>query len=99
MTAPHAHRQGRSGVLLAALAAAAAMLFTFSGCADDSPATDTPGTGSQVGGGGSDVGDLTGGDGGGAGNTVLPRNTSPGATDAPNANAGGGGAGTATSAP
>jgi hypothetical protein len=57
----------------------------------------TPGEGSEVGGGGTEVDDLTGG-GDGTG-TVLPRNTSPGATDAPNPNAGGGGTGTGTSAP
>jgi hypothetical protein len=71
------------------------MLATLNSCDDDSPAVDTPGQGSQVD-VGTDVDDITGGDGNG---TVLPRSTSPGATDAPNPNAAGGGAGTATSPP
>jgi hypothetical protein len=78
--------------------AATATLVTASACEDDSPEDDTPGTevdGTQVGDGGTDVDDLTGD--GGAG-TVLPADTTPGATDAPNPNAGGGG-GTATTAP
>jgi hypothetical protein len=84
-------------MLLATVAAVAAMWMALGGCDDDSPNPATPGTGSQVGGGGSDVDDLTGG--GGGADTVLPRDTSPGATDAPNPNAGGGGAGTGTSPP
>ena len=60
----------------------------------------TGGDGTEVdhltGGDGTNVDDLTGGDGT---DTVLPRDTSPGATDAPNPYAGGGGAGTGSSAP
>jgi hypothetical protein len=85
---------GRSGLLMVALAAA--MLLSLTACEDDSPAGDTPGGGTDVGTGGTEVDDLTGGDGTG---TVLPQDTSPGATDAPNPYAGGGGAGTGTSAP
>jgi hypothetical protein len=67
------------------------MLLSLSSCDDDSPANDTPGQGSQV-----DIGtDVDGLTDGGGDDTVLPRSTSPGATDAPNPNAGGGGAGTA----
>ena len=84
---------GCSGLLVAL---AATMLLSLTACEDDSPAGDTPGGGTDVGGGGTEVDDLTGGDGTG---TVLPQDTSPGATDAPNPYAGGGGAGTATSAP
>jgi hypothetical protein len=93
---------GRSGLLVVALAAA--MLLSLTACEDDSPAGDTPGGGTDVGSGGTEVDDLTGGDGTGTGGdgtgTVLPQDTSPGATDAPNPYAGGGGgAGTGTSAP
>ena len=65
----------------------------MSACEDDSPATRDGGTvhpdtqRTPV--------DTTGGDGTG---TVVSRDTSPGATDAPNPNAGGG-AGTADNAP
>ena len=88
-------RTGRSGLLVVALAAA--MLLSLTSCEDDSPAGDTPGGGTGADIGGTQVDDLTGG--GDGTNTVLPRDTSPGATDAPNPYAGGGGAGTATSAP
>ena len=84
---------GRSGLLVVALAAA--MLLSLTACEDDSPAGDTPGGGTDVGGGGTEVDDPTGGDdltGGDGTGTVLPPDTSPGATDAPNPYAGGGGA-------
>ena len=77
------------------LVAVAAGLLSLSACADDSPATRDGGT-TQPGTGGTEVDDLTGGDGTG---TQLPRDTSPGATDAANPYAGGGGAETGTSAP
>ena len=86
---------GRSGLLVVALAAA--MLLSLTACEDDAPAGDTPGGGTDVGRGGTEVDDLTGG-GDGTG-TVLSPDTSPGATDAPNPYAGGGGAGTGSSAP
>jgi hypothetical protein len=79
--------------LLAAIPVVA--LFALSSCDDDSMTPGTPDDGSQVGGGGTDVDDLTGDGGTG---TVLPSETSPRATEAPNPNAGGGG-GTATTAP
>lgn len=96
---------GRSGLLVVALAAA--MLLSLTACEDDSPAGDTPPAGETPGAGtdvgsGTDVDDVIGGDdltGGDGTGTVLPQDTSPGATDAPNPYAGGGGAGTGTSAP
>jgi hypothetical protein len=48
-------RHGRSGVVLATVAALAAMLMTFTGCADDAPGPDTPGQGTQVADHGGDV--------------------------------------------
>ena len=80
---------------LLCLVVAAVALLSLSACEDDSPVTRDGGT-TQPDTGGTQVDDVTGGDGTG---TVLPRDTSPGATDAPNPNAGGGGAGTATNAP
>jgi hypothetical protein len=68
------------------LAAVPALLLPLSGCEDDSnPAT--PDEGSQVGGIGSDVDDVTGQDGDGTG-TLLPATTDPDATPPPNPNAG-----------
>ena len=81
--------------LLATLAAAAVMWFGLGGCADDSPATPGTTTGEQVGVPGTGV-DVTSG---GGSDTVLSASTTPGATDTPNANAGGDGAGSAPSAP
>jgi hypothetical protein len=92
LIAPRLRTHGRSRLPL--VLAVTATLVTVSACEDDSPEDDSPGTeidGTQVGDGGTDVDDLTGD--GGAG-TVLPADTSPGATDAPNPNAGGGGAAT-----
>ena len=88
---PHLAPPSRSPLLVLAIAAAA--LLSFSACEDDSPVTrdggivhpDTERT--PV--------DTTGGDGTG---TVLSPETSPGATDAPNPNAGGG-AGTGDNTP
>jgi hypothetical protein len=74
---------------------AAVGLLSLSACEDDSPVTRDPGT-SQPDTGGTQVDEVSGGDGTG---TVLPRDTSPGATDAPNPYAGGGGAETGTTSP
>jgi hypothetical protein len=76
------------------LIAAVAGLLSLSACDDDSQVTPDAGT-TLPGTGATQVDDVTGGDGPG---TVLPGDTSPGATDAPNPNAGGG-AGTGTNVP
>jgi hypothetical protein len=78
------------------LVAIPVMVLAFSSCDDDSSTPDTTTVGNDVDGGGTDVDDVTGDNGVG---TVLPSDTSPGATEAPNPNAGGGGGGSATSAP
>jgi hypothetical protein len=72
----------------------------LSACEDDSPVTRDGGT-TVPSTGGTQVDDGTGGDGtGGDGTgTVLPRDTSPGATDAPNPYAGGGGAESGSNSP
>ena len=82
------------------LVVAATGLLSLSACEDDSPVTRDGGT--RDGGttvpstAGTQVDDVTGGDGIG---TVLPRDTSPGATDAPNPYAGGGGAESGSNSP
>ena len=80
---------------LLCLVVAVAALLSLSACEDDSPVTRDGGT-TRPDTGGTQVESGSGGDGTG---TVLPRDTSPGATDAPNPYAGGGGAGTVTNAP
>jgi hypothetical protein len=72
-------------------------VLALSSCDDDPSTPNTTTVGSGVDGGGTDVDDITGD--GGLG-TVLPSDTSPRATEAPNPNAGGNGAGgAATTAP
>ena len=67
-------------------------VLALSSCEDDSSTPNTTTVGSGEDGGGTDVDDITGD--GGLG-TVLPSETSPRATEAPNPNAGGGGGGDA----
>ena len=88
MTTSRMPRHGRSGVVLATVAALAAMLMTFTGCADDAPGPDTPGQGTQV---ATTVATSS--------VSSVPTSAATATTSAPNPYAGGGGAGTATSAP
>ena len=93
MSVPRTTKLARVAPLLVAPSLA---LLASSGCDDDSSTPDTTTVGDEVDGGGTDVDGVTD-DGNGVG-TVLPSETSPRATEAPNPNAGGGG-GSATSAP
>ena len=84
MSVPRISKHARVLTLLAPLATLA-----LTACDDDSSTPATSVVGSDVDGGGTDVDNLTDDDNGVG--TVLPSETSPRATEAPNPNAGAGG--------